>query len=147
MTDNYHVHTVGNTSLVNYEDAPEDAWDSYIGRESKRNGLPESPHHNPFRLRDYSRQTSIELFTLYFYKRIEDYPSYKMQVKWLENRTLCCWCVPQDCHGMVIQNWITDNKKTDAELETLAKKHTDTDLSPVDKDVQTLVRNAIDKWS
>lgn len=141
----YNTTTIGNTSLVNHSEAPNNKWDIYIGRESKRNSLPQSPHANPFRLKHYSRNTSIELFTLYFYYKLQK-PGYKTQVKMLKNRTLCCWCVPKDCHGHVILNWLNNDRKTTSELQELADKHDDKTFSSLTKHDTQIITNAINKW-
>lgn len=144
--DHYHVHTTGETSLVNHSNAPENRWDTYIGRKSTRNGLPQSPHANPFRLKYYSRTESIELFTLYFYYRLQT-PGYEAQVNLLNGRTLCCWCVPEDCHGEIILDWLDDNKTTEDELQRLADKHKGKPFNNLSQNDTNIIQNAIEQWS
>lgn len=145
MSQQYHVHTIGKTSLVNYTNAPDKRWDTYIGRESKRNRLPQSPHANPFRMKHYSRTEAVELFTLYFYYQIKK-PGYRTQVNLLEGRTLCCWCVPKDCHGDIILNWINGDTVSTDTLEMLANKYKDYTFSPLNNTQQTIIENAIENW-
>ncbi len=146
MSQQYHVHTKGNTSLVNNKNAPQKRWDIYIGRESKRNGLPHSPHANPFRMKYYNRTEAVELFTLYFYFRIKK-PGYKYQVQMLEGRTLCCWCVPQKCHGEIILDWLNGEKVTKNRLNELSEKYNNYTFNNLNASQKQTIENAIEYWS
>jgi hypothetical protein len=71
----------------------------YIGRAIPRIKIPESVWHNPFIVdRDGTREEVIKKFERYIltdrYLRIH--------ARTLKGRTLCCWCVPEPCHGDVL---------------------------------------------
>ena len=90
----------GGTTLHNAHDgkAPITAW---IDRRSKWG--------NPFVTEkdggDYTRDESVELYRGWFYGHIE---TDEWEPEALRGETLGCWCVPKNCHGTVILNYLAD---------------------------------------
>ena len=86
------------TTLVNIHKTNE--YDVYIGRAGKGfNGEfgnpPEHLHGG------VSRDTAVERFRTYFYKRIESDENFRSRVSALKGQRLGCFCYPLKCHGMV----------------------------------------------
>lgn len=94
-------------------------YDTYIGRANKTWGKHTSMFANPFRLIDHwnDRDMVIELYRVYFYKRLELDPKFKEAVHALKGQVLGCWCKPKACHGDVIVEYlegIDNNIKKDS---------------------------------
>ena len=63
---------------------------------------------NPFRIGEsgWDRDAVIRLYRKWFYKRIEEMPSFKKKILALKGKTLGCWCSPLPCHGDVIIEYL-----------------------------------------
>jgi hypothetical protein len=73
--------------------------DVYIGRSG--------PFGNPYVLgQDGDRAEVIRLFRAYFYARLGLDPEWKAKVDSLKGKSLICHCVPLDCHGAVIAEYL-----------------------------------------
>lgn len=73
----------------------------YIGRANKHHGLPDSLWANPFKLENKTiahREFVIARFTEHLLADSESLA----QLPQLKDKTLCCWCAPQLCHGHVL---------------------------------------------
>lgn len=99
-SESYESFQAGETELVNFKTAPREEWTTYIGRQNSYYDLPESKFANPFKLDDYSRDESVDLYTLWFSYRVSTNPDFEADARALEGETLACWCVPERCHGM-----------------------------------------------
>ncbi len=89
-------------------------YDVYVGRQSKRQGLPESPWANRFRIgKDGDREEVLRRFEQKERELAESLPNtYAMQIAELRGKTLACWCAPKDraltiedetvCHGQIL---------------------------------------------
>lgn len=95
----------------------------YIGRESQRYSLPQSPLHNPYIIgKDGDRREVCKKFDLYLWKKVKlwsetgECDDTVMEIKDIAGRvkagkeiTLTCYCHPWQCHGDGIIrciNWI-----------------------------------------
>lgn len=81
-----------------------DKYDVYIGRQrdSKVFGFG-----NPFVIgKDGDRNTVIEKFKKYFYKRIQEDEEFKKEVFKLNGKILGCFCKPKSCHGDIICDYL-----------------------------------------
>ena len=70
----------------------------YIGRYVCYTPFHQSKWHNPFSVKKYGRQKSIELYRKY----LQDKPELLNCLYELERKILCCWCKPEACHGDVL---------------------------------------------
>lgn len=94
------------TTVVNIKHTKE--YDVYIGRSSR--GM-DGAFGNPFIVgKDGSRVEVVQKFRDYFLDRIVKNKAFRDQVLSLKDRTLACFCVPLECHGNVIAEWL-DNIK------------------------------------
>jgi hypothetical protein len=76
-------------------------YDVYIGRGSD--------FGNPYVIGvDGDRDEVIKKYREYFYKRIDEDPSFKLRVEELRGKTLACFCKPKSCHGDVIIDYLSD---------------------------------------
>lgn len=91
------------TKVVNIKKTSETGWDIYIGRQNNHYNLEESTLANPFTLKKYSRETSINLYTLYIFYRYLTDEMIRNEVENLYGKRLACWCKPKDCHGDVLK--------------------------------------------
>lgn len=83
------------TTVVNIRNS---TCDQYIGRGST--------FGNPYHIgEDGDREQVIEKFRAYFYKRLTD-ASFRDKVLALKGKRLGCWCVPLNCHGNVIVEYL-----------------------------------------
>ena len=87
-----------------------DASDShvYIGRRMQYiNGANQSVWHNPYRVKAYGLQRSLELYE----KRIRETPALWHELENLQGKCLGCWCVPDAaCHGQVLSRLIQEKE-------------------------------------
>lgn len=118
MTD-FSVVERHETTLVNIKDAPEEAWDVYIGRGNSHYGVSDSRFANPFTLDDFSRQEAVNLYKLWFYHRVRTCNEFANAARDLHGKTLACWCVPQTCHGEVILQWLDRQEVPEDEVRAL----------------------------
>jgi hypothetical protein len=79
-----------------------DAFDVYIGRDSKRFGAG-GKFANPFWMRDESqREKVIEDFRRYLWEEIKTGKITKEELLALDGKRLGCYCHPKKCHGDVL---------------------------------------------
>lgn len=94
--------------IVNLHKSP---YDVYIGR-GVGGIIPEPPEYgflgNPFSVKKYGRQGSIERFVIYFYDRMETDRKFRAEVLKIEGLILGCYCKPKECHGDVIKQWFEE---------------------------------------
>lgn len=88
-------------------------YEQYIGR-GKSGLIPINPRDygyfgNPFSLKDYKLQQSLDLYTTYFYKRLEQDETFKNAILSLKGKILGCFCKPKRCHGDIIKEWLDAN--------------------------------------
>jgi hypothetical protein len=85
---------MGKTCRVNFY---KDEYDVYIGRPGK--GLS-GDFGNPFK--DGTREENISRFRSYFYDLIARSLEFRMQIEFLRNKRLACFCpLNKTCHGDV----------------------------------------------
>jgi len=70
----------------------------YIGRSVCFTPFRQSKWYNPFSVKKYGRQKSIELYRKY----LPDKPELLNCLHEINGKTLCCWCKPEACHGDVL---------------------------------------------
>lgn len=75
--------------------------DVYIGRAGHGQ---DGTFGNPFS--DGTRSENIARFKVYFYDRLKKDPVYRQKVLALRGKSLGCFCVPQECHGHVIADYL-----------------------------------------
>ena len=64
---------------------------------------------NPFEIgKNGSRQEVIDKYRIYFLKRIDEDPEFKIQVLNLKGKRLGCFCKPLACHGDVICEYLNN---------------------------------------
>ena len=89
----------------------------YIGRNMNYyvNGTYKSKWHNPFSIKKYGEEKSLELFEDYILKNID----LLNDLHELEGKTLGCWCKPEKCHGdILIKLWIEQNEDKIVEFDS-----------------------------
>lgn len=64
---------------------------------------------NPYKLKDYSREESIEKFRRDFYHRLRQSAWFRRSVLQCVGKKLVCWCKPEACHGDVIAEYLNDS--------------------------------------
>lgn len=74
--------------------------DLYIGRACTMGGwnLKESKWHNPFPVKKYGLEKSLELFENY----VRNNSSLMNSLDELKDKRLGCWCHPEPCHGHIL---------------------------------------------
>jgi len=88
------------TKVVN---CSKEKYDVYIGRPS--------PFGNPFIIgRDGDRKKVINLFSSYFYNRLDYDIDFKIKIKELRGKTLGCYCKPLACHRDIIAEYLNKNE-------------------------------------
>jgi hypothetical protein len=88
------------TKIVNCR---KEKYDIYIGRPST--------FGNPFTIgRDGDRKKVINLFSSYFYNRLDYDIDFKIKIKELRGKTLGCYCKPLACHGDIIAEYLNKNE-------------------------------------
>jgi hypothetical protein len=74
------------------------------------NSIPAPPAFgcfgNPFPVKMYGRAECIEMYRVYFEKRIKEEPAFREAVLALKGKRLGCFCDPLPCHGHVIKEWL-----------------------------------------
>lgn len=95
------------TKIVNLY---KEAYDIYIGRAGKgKEGYFGNPHpigYCPICKTQHDRVSSIASFKKDFLKRIENDAEFKGRVESLRDKTLGCFCKPNDCHGDVYKEYL-----------------------------------------
>lgn len=77
------------TKIVNIKNTKK--YDIYCGRDSI--------YGNPFIIGIHGdRKKCIALYKKYFYDKIKKDDNFKNEILKLENKTLGCYCKPEDCH-------------------------------------------------
>lgn len=103
-------------TVINIRQAPS-GWKTnpqyvYIGRRNMREGLAQSPHHNPYPLAPgRERGSTLDKYRAELSTKLED-PEYRQQVKDLWGKILVCWCKPHPCHGDVLAQACEDLNTT-----------------------------------
>ncbi len=98
--ENKEVEQQGNTIVVNMHT---DKYDVYIGRAGRgRTGY----YGNPFDVRVFGRENSLERYRIYFMNRLENEPGFKDKILELRGKHLGCFCKPRECHGDIIVAWL-----------------------------------------
>jgi len=78
-----------------------ETYDVYIGRGT--------PFGNPFKIWiDGNRKEVIEMFSVYFHRRIQEDPEFRGLVEGLRGKVIACSCKPNACHGDVIAKWLDE---------------------------------------
>jgi len=85
-----------------------DDYDVYIGRAGRGES---GSFGNPFSIKQFGRDGSIEKFKEYFLRRVEDDLTFRDKVLDLRGKTLGCFCAPKRCHGEVIVEWLEEQNK------------------------------------
>ena len=76
----------------------------YIGRPSKKHGLPGSRWANPFPIREgVSRDDVIDQYTAHLKAGIRTGDVSLEDLASLRGKTLVCYCAPLRCHGHVLE--------------------------------------------
>jgi len=86
-----------------------DSYDVYIGR----GRCPKTGNFygfgNPFSIgKDGTRKEVIEKYRIYFYERLKKDNNFWRKVQECKNKTLGCWCKPEDCHGDIIAEYLNE---------------------------------------
>ena len=81
----------------------------YVGRRNKTLGIPNSKWSNPFKLKDYSRETSLILYERY----VRSTPHLIENIKEIENKELGCWCHPENCHADILIKLLNEKLSDD----------------------------------
>jgi hypothetical protein len=97
------------TTVVNIRDHPD--WQAeggvYIGRAVARRGLKASMFANKYiEGKDGDREMVIARYKYWFYREVEFKDGFKEAVEALRGKMLVCWCVPDDCHGRIIKEYL-----------------------------------------
>lgn len=84
-------------------------FDVKIARNSK-NQIPAPPESgcfgNPYPVKIHGRKLCLELYRIYFHKRIAEDADFKAAVINLRGKRLGCFCKPDSCHGDIIKEWL-----------------------------------------
>ena len=87
----------GYINLIKWLESPDHM---YIGRQMQYvNGATDSKWKNPFPVEKYGRDKCLELYEKY----IRDTPELWNSIEELNHMCLGCWCVPERCHGHILQ--------------------------------------------
>ena len=70
----------------------------YIGRYIRFASFKTSKWHNPYSVKKYGRDKSIEMYKEYILNK----PDLLNDLPELEGKILCCWCKPLPCHGDIL---------------------------------------------
>lgn len=81
----------------------------YIGRNMSFyvEGATASIWHNPFSIKKYSREESLQLYENY----IKNNPELLSKLSELRGKELGCWCKPLACHGDILIKLLNENNK------------------------------------
>lgn len=64
---------------------------------------------NPFKVGlDGDRDRVLELYKMYFERRLGRDPEFKERIEALKGKTLICFCVPKPCHGQIIAEYLNE---------------------------------------
>jgi hypothetical protein len=144
-SETYESYQTGSTNLVNFKTAPRDAWSTYIGRYNSYYDLPQSEFANPFTLDDYSRDESVDLYTLWFSYQVVTDPEFEDAARNLQGETLACWCVPDRCHGIPLVEFCESGTIPTNELKRIRRERSFESFPGVSADVKTTMKDAV-KW-
>lgn len=137
------VYQTGETTLLNVKNADEEDWSVYVGRKNNYYNLPQSEFANPFRLDDYSRDASVDLYTLWFMYQIVTDDAFKSSAENLQGETLACWCVPERCHGMVLVDYAENQTVPIQELHEIVERRDTGSLDGVDERTKETITAAV----
>lgn len=56
-----------------------------------------------------SRETTIDMFSKDFHRRVETDSTFRAKVLALKGHTLACWCKPKPCHLDVVAEWLDEH--------------------------------------
>lgn len=103
------LHLPPETTVVNVKT---NEYDVYIGRNPR---FGATNFGNPVKIKtSMSREECIRQYKAWFWKRIQQDPSFRKLIHSLEGKRLGCHCVPKACHGHVIvayHKWARANNK------------------------------------
>jgi hypothetical protein len=95
------------TTIVNIY---KEAYDVYIGRKGKgQDGYFGNPHPLGYCYickRKHDRKDSVAEFNKYFIERLKKDEEFKKRILSLKNHVLGCFCIPFECHGHVIAEYL-----------------------------------------
>ena len=91
------------TKVVNIK---KNNYDIYIGRTGKgKDGY----YGNPFKLqKGEKRGSTLNKYKDYFFNKLRNDIEFKKRILSLRNKTLGCFCKPNDCHGDIIANYLNN---------------------------------------
>jgi len=101
------------TKIINIKSG--DKFDTYIGRAGRGNdGYYGNPHNIGYcelchRIHD--REDSLREYKIYFDKKIKEDDAFQTGIKLLKDRTLGCFCKPENCHGDIIKEYLDNLDK------------------------------------
>src|SRR5207249_704636 len=85
-------------------------YDVYIGRPGKGE---EGYFGNPVPLKNVKdekeRKENLIQYKKYFYARLQNDKEFKRRILELKGKTLGCFCVPKECHGNIIKEYLDNN--------------------------------------
>lgn len=85
----------------------------YIGRNACYvKGATQSKWHNPYTVKKYGLERSLELY----YDHIKSDDNLYNSLDELEGKELGCWCKPNKCHGDILKKLYKEKKKRDKRL-------------------------------
>lgn len=95
--------TVAETTLINLHDLDDTASITRVDRTSR--------FGNPYTLiedgGEYTREESVSEYRLWFAYEVANNEEFRDAVEDLHGETLGCWCVPEDCHGDVLLEYLS----------------------------------------
>ena len=71
----------------------------YIGRNNPWVGVKRSKWHNPYTVKQHTREKVVELYEKYVLEKIE---KGELDLDEIRGKVLGCWCKPNDCHGDIL---------------------------------------------
>lgn len=81
----------------------------YIGRKGRGH---DGTFGNPFDLRNFTREETIERYREYFMNRVKTDAIFREKVLELRGKKLGCFCKPRACHGDVIVDYLNSVSPT-----------------------------------
>jgi len=108
----------------------------YIGRSNDHYDLSESSLHNPFSVQDHGRLESVLKYAEHLVEQVQQDQKFREAVWRCHGRPVACWCVPELCHGHVLNLFLTYRLRTDWNLETIQEQIQDRVRSHVDYQIQ-----------
>lgn len=91
----------------------------YIGRSNEHYDLSESELHNPFSVQEHGRLASCLKYTDHLIEQVQAEPRFREMVYRCHGRPLACWCIPELCHGHVLNLFLVYRFHCGWELERI----------------------------